>query len=349
MRVGIALVAVAALAASPLHAQDVPSDVTFVLKRSWIEQLLTGGPGGRSVGARWRSSLQMGEHSQVHPAGSDCELHVAAKLPGNRTVGTPSGLVIEPPNVCKLRVPQLAPGGQLGARWTGYFDDHVTGESCEVTGFPRIFSEHAAGGKANSSNPDHVVEIHPATSLSCNGETIDFLPLIKVVPGMKKITDNSTAACLEQRRLFVRLRGGSAQPRYEFLEEGAKGSGGRCGNFVVVDAHLNKDYIRTLSNGNDHVALASVWVGESGPYPLKVYTYAGTPVDSAIATLMANPDEGASLELSLHGLLTYDYFTITQKLQEDKGGGVFGWREILRDFEEVSHPLALVVFGEALP
>ena len=342
--------AIAVLVASQVgFAQDVPSDVTFSLKRAWLEQLLTGGPGGHSVGARWSSQFRMGEHSNVHAVAADCELHVAAKLAGNRTLASPAGIVVEPPNVCKKRVPQLPAGGQLGARWTKYFDDHVTGADCEVAGFPRIFSEHAQGGEANSSNPDHVVEIHPATSIACGGTTIDFLPLITVVPGMKRITDNSAVACVQDRKLHVRMRGGAAQARYEFLEEGAKGGNGRCGNFIVVDAHVSKDYIRALSNGNDHVALARVWIGESGPFPLKIYTYAGTQEDAAIAALLASADESESLEMPLHGLLTYDYFTIAQTLQEDDGNGGFRWKSTMKDYAEVSHPLSLVVFGKASP
>jgi hypothetical protein len=346
----VRLAAIAVLVASQLSsAQDVPSDVTFTLKRAWLEQLLTEGPGGHSVGARWSAQFRMGEHSGVHAVGADCELHVAAKLPGNRTLGSPAGIVVEPPNVCKKRVPQLTPGGQLGARWAKYFDDHVTGANCEVAGFPRIFSEHAQGGEAGSSNPDHVIEIHPATSISCGGTTLDFLPLLTVVPGMRRITDNSAVACLDSRKLYVRLRGGVAQPRYEFLEEGAKGGNGRCGNFIVVDAHVSKEYIRALSNGTDHVALARVWIGESGPFPLKLYTYAGTPADAAIAALLASADESESVEMSLHGLLTYDYFTIVQTLQEDDGSGGFRWKSAMKDYAEVSHPLALVVFGAAIP
>jgi hypothetical protein len=92
-----------------------------------------------------------------------------------------------------------------------------------------------------------------------------------------------------------------------------------------------------------------VWVGESGPFPLKLYTYAGTPVDAAVAQLLASPDESASLELSLHGLVTYDYFTIVQQLQEEDGNGGFRWKGVMKDFEAISHPLALVVFGKAVP
>ena len=168
---------------------------------------------------------------------------------------------------------------------------------------------------------------------------------------MRHITDNSAVACLENRKLFVRQRGSGAQIRFDLLEEGAKGSGGRCGNFIAVDAHISKEFIRPLTNGGDHVSLARVWVGESGPHPLRIYTYSGTRLDSAVARLAADPDSSASLVVPVLGLLTYDYFTIAQTVQEDDGTGRFVWRDAkaLKDFIEVPHPLSLVVFGRAQP
>jgi hypothetical protein len=335
----------------PARAQDpLPSDVSFALKRSFLEVLLTTGPNGRSVGARWTAEMSMGEHSGVHGLAADCELHVAAKLANNRLVGAPRGIVVEPPNVCKRRVPQVAQTGAISSAWTQYFDDHVKNTSCTVTGFPRIFTEHSTGGTVGGtggSNPDHVVEVHPVTQLSCDGSTIDFVPLIQIFPGMRRISDGSARACIEERKLSVRQRGSGDQIRYEFFEEGAKGAGGRCGNFVAVDAHIGKDYLRELSNGADHVALAQVWVGESGPFPLKLYTFKGTPVDDAVAGLLANPDENAQLELSVHGVLTYDYFTIAQAVQDEN----FQWLPAseLKEYKAIRAPLSLVVFGVAVP
>lgn len=113
-----------------------------------------------------------------------------------------------------------------------------------------------------------------------------------------------------------------------------------------MDAHIGKEYIRELTNGGDHVALARVWVGEDGPYPLKIYTYKGTAVDSAIASLMVNTDEYAELNLPLHGLLTYDYFSIVQAIQDPS----FNWlpSSELKVYREVRNPLALVAFGRAV-
>jgi hypothetical protein len=333
-----------------LTGQDpLPSEVTFSLRRSWLDSLLTGGPGGRTVGTRWQATMRLGERSNVHAIASDCELHVAAKMPNNKLLASPAGIVVEPPNVCKRRVPEINQGGAIAEAWRSYFDANVVNKTCTVTGFPRIFSEHAAAGgeDAPPSNPDHVIEIHPVTRMECNGSTIDYIPLVRIFPSMRKISDASARTCIEERRLFVRQRGSGDQIKYEFSEEGAKGSGGRCGNFVAVDAHFDKEYLRELTNGGDHAALARVWVGEDGPFPLKIYTYSGTPVDARLKALFDNPDSTADLQLAVHGVLTYDYFTIAQHLQDEN----FQWLPAaqLRDFKEIRRPLALVVFGTAEP
>ena len=339
----LALALARALAAQP---EPLPSDVSFSLKRSFLEELMTAGPDSHSVGARWSPSLRMGQHSKVHVIASDCELHVAAKLPNNRIVADPPGIVVEPPNICKRRVPIIRQTGGIAAAWTSFFDNSVKNQTCDVTGFPRLFTEHASSGEG-ASNPFHVVEIHPAVSLDCGGTAVDFLPNLRVFPGMSRIKDNSVLVCLGTRKLYVRQRGSGAQIRYEFLEEGGRGSGGSCGNFAVVDAHITKAYLRELSNGGDHVALARVFVGSTGPYPLKVYTYKGTAEDDSIAALIADPDSSAQLELPLHGLFTYDYFTIVQALQDDQSQWLPPTE--LRDYKEVRYPLALIIFGRGAP
>lgn len=342
-----ACLAFATVASAQHPDAALPSDVTFNLRRSYLEQLRTGGVNGSTVGARWSIDLRLGERSNVHTLENDCEIHVAAKVPGNRKLANPSAIVIEPPNVCKRRVPQISQTGSIATAWRNYFDD-VRDDTCKVTGFPRIFSEHAAGGGTTGSNPDHVLELHPVTGLECNGTAINFVEILRYYPGMRAITPNSASACLDQRRLWVRQRGGTADdPRYEFKEAGAKGSGGRCGNFIIVDAYISKEYLRRLAN-DDHTALARVWIGDSGPFALKVYTYATTPVNERIAALMQEPDDDASIELKLHGMLTYDYFTIIRSLQRwSESAQDWEWlpRTDLQAWQEVPNPLSLVVFG----
>ena len=340
------------LVASPpasLAAQPLPSDVTFNLRRDFLEELMSSGPTGRSVGARWKASLFMDERSRVHDIGSDCELHVGARFGNNRKLANPAGIVIEPPNLCKRRLPGVPTGGSIGAAWQSFFDANVIGRTCEVTGFPRVFSEHSAGGEAGGSNPDHVVEIHPVVAMTCGQQSMDFESILRYFPGMRAITEASAEACISDRKLFVRGARVNNRDVYEFAEEGAKGSGGRCGNFVIVDAHFTKDYLRELSNGGDETALARVWIGESGPYALKVYAYKETPVAKRIATFRTSSDTTPDLELTLHGLLTYDYFTIVQTVQRESttSPGTFEWIPLaeLKEWREVRRPLALVVFG----
>lgn len=352
----LVLMALVAFGTRSLSAQDdqIPSDVSFSLRRSFLEMLATGGPGRHSVGARWVDSFSMGEHSAVHALNKDCELHVAVRPASSAIWADPAGIVAEPPNVCKTRLSPVRKTGTIGAAWAAFFDDNVTSQRCEVMGFPRIFTEHSTGaGAGTGSNPNHVLELHPALGLSCGSTNLDFLPMLSAYAGMSKISDASAAECIENRRLFVRQRGSGSGVRYEFGEQGARGNTGRCGNFVLVEATITKEYLRTLTNGGDHVALARVWIGERGPFPLKIYTYKGTAVNDTIAALQANPDSGASIGMWLHGLLTYDYFTILQTVQQARANpdGTRDWRSAseLTDFVEISHPLALVVFGEGHP
>jgi len=343
------LVLLLATPLASLAAQPLPSDVTFNLRRDFLEELMSGGPGGRSVGARWTAALFMDSRSRVHDIGSDCELHVGARFGNNRKLAAPSGIVVEPPNLCKRRLPGVPTGGSNGTAWQGFFDANVIGRTCQVTGFPRVFSEHSSGGSTDGSNPDHVVEIHPVVAMTCGQQAMDFESILLYFSGMRAITPASAEACISDRRLFVRGNRVSNRDVYEFSEEGAKGSGGRCGNFVIVDAHLTKDYLRELSNGGDETALAQVWIGESGPYPLKLYAYKNTPTARRIAAFRTSGEDTTELELTLHGLLTYDYFTIAQALQRESQTtpNTFEWIPMaeVRDWREVRRPLALVVFG----
>src|SRR6266478_9438322 len=89
------IVALAAVViTSPIGAQaagdHIPSDVTFNLRRSFLEELMTTGSTGHSVGARWKETLRMDQHSAVHQLASDCEIHVGAKVQQSSHRG-PSG------------------------------------------------------------------------------------------------------------------------------------------------------------------------------------------------------------------------------------------------------------------
>ena len=332
-RLGVALVT-AGVMFSPgvLLAQDTTEvgdehEVLFWLSSAYLQSLAD------DRGIRYHQSLTMDARSAVHQLAADCEMHVAAQPA--QPLSSPSPIVVEPPNVCKRRLPGVPTTGPIAQAWQGYFDHRVLTQTCDIVGFPRIFSEHREGGTAGSSNPDHVLEIHPALSITCpDSVSLDFLPLLRTYAGMRAITDASAATCVQDRRVYVRKR----QDRYDFAEEGAKGPGGRCGNFVKVEATVHPEFVRTLKSG-DHSAIGWVTMGDNGPFALKLYTYNGTPEDSAVAAIGAGID--VNRILNLHGLLTYDYFTILRALQDDKRE----WLPDIPNWVPIPHPMALVVFG----
>lgn len=323
-----------------LPAQDSTSTdenraMLFSLSETYLHDLAA------SRGIRYKMRVTVDARSAVHPIGQDCEMHFATH--GGTELASPAGIVVEPPNLCKKRLAVIPASGKIGVAWQQYMDRNVVGQECDVVGFPRIFSEHREG-QEHPSNPNHVLEIHPALSISCdNGTALDFFPLLKIYPGMRQISTASAAACLEQRKLWVRKRGS----QYEFAEEGAKGPGGRCGNFIALDATIHRAYVREFDKGadgrGDHSAIAWVTVGAYGPYSLKIYTYRGTPEDDSVAQIAQGirPDR----ILHLHGLITYDYLGIIRAAQDKNRD----WLPEIDSWTEVPHPLALVVFGTSAP
>jgi hypothetical protein len=135
---------------------------------------------------------------KVHTLASDCEIHMAA-TPAD-TLATPPGLVVEPPNLCKFRPEGTTATSEKNLRevvWPNLFDDRVIGKNCQVTGFPRIFTEHAQGA-GDAANPNHVLEIHPATAISCGGSDLAFTGFLKAIKGMHAIKPGTAASRASQ-------------------------------------------------------------------------------------------------------------------------------------------------------
>jgi hypothetical protein len=136
----------------------------------------------------------------------------------------------------------------------------------------------------------------------------------------------------------VRKQAG-ASGRYEFKEQG----GGSCGNFMIVEATaINPEWIKVLPNGGGHSALARVRVDDRGPYTVKLYAYPNSPAD----VILANIATGADMpdHLHLHGMLTYDFFSIMKAVQAN--AAPFGWLSSVPNWKKVAYPLALVMFGD---
>jgi hypothetical protein len=152
-------------------------------------------------------TLEMNARSSVHSLGSDCELHVAGTPVDAEDLAGPPAVVVESPNLCKNK-----PAG--GGKWEKFFDDHVIGETCQVKGFPRIYDEHLAG-EETETNPHHMLEIHPAVTITCGPTTIDATGFLTYYDGMSEIQPSSAAECfstnLEVRKNTRRI-GTSSRP-----------------------------------------------------------------------------------------------------------------------------------------
>ena len=265
-----------------------------------------------------------GRTASVHNPASDCEMHLAGT--SGLKVGFPGKVVVEPPNLCAFKPPNT-----LGTSWGKVFDTYVLKKACTARGYPRLFAEHIKNGKP-PANPPHMVEIHPAMQLTCGTTTIDFANFLTIVKGMTSIQETSADKCLSGYELFVRKTATS----YEFLEHRPN----LCGNFVIIDAVVDPQYVRKIAGG--HSSLAQIWTGDAGPHALKLYTYDGTHEDAAIAAIGTLKDEEPEESMPLHGLLTVDYFSILKTVRNSAGT----WLQ-LPTWTKVNFPLAFIVYGRA--
>jgi len=267
---------------------------------------------------------------RVHTLDADCEIHIAT-TPEGPPLGSLPSVIVEPPNVCKFspRGTHVASESELRNKtWPAYLDTHVMGKTCEVRGFPRIFTEHAQGD-ADPANPNHVLEIHPVLSIKCDGHQLSFSTFLTYIAGMRAIKPSTAASCINQRRLDVRY----AEGLYQFRE-----AGGQCGNFAIVEvSNLNAAWIRRIKGG--HSAIARVTADGTSLETLKIYTLEGTKADSWLAVAMQNGIGNS--RILLHGMFTYDYFSVLKVVRTTDGQ----WTHP-SEWEEVKFPLAFVVFGQ---
>lgn len=308
-----------------IRAQDPDATPTYRLTQTYVRELASQNT------LLFRMPVKIkGRTASVHGVDKDCEMHLAGSA--GMKIGFPGQVVVEPPNLCKN-----APPTALGSSWGGVFDAHVLNADCTAVGYPRLYAEHLENGKP-PANPPHMVEIHPAMALECGTEApISFASFLTIHPGMSAIQDASAEKCLGGFRMWVRRATVSNKPEYQFLEERPS----VCGNFAVVEAVVDPRYVRAVNGG--HSAIAQVWVGEAGPLPLKLYTYANTPEDGTIAAIGTAGNEEPDSTLKLHGMLTVDYFAVLKAARTPNGD----WKA-LSGWTPVKFPLALVVFGRAV-
>jgi hypothetical protein len=313
------LLALVALPCS-ITAQD-NEEYDFAISKGFLAKLV-------GDGIEPTVSVKMNSRTKrVHTLANDCEIHMAA-TPQQWSPGNPPDIVVEPPNVCKFPPPGARRNASATTSWPLFLDTHVMGKTCAVKGFPRIFTEHAQG-KPDPANPNHVFELHPAVSINCDGSELSFSDFLVALPGMRAIKPATAASCIQSRKLEVRFADGEYQLREQ---------GGQCGNFAIVEiGNLNPTWIREIKGG--HSAIARVSADGMSQTTLKIYTLAGSTVDTWLAGVK---QKGlGSARTLVHGMFTYDYFQIVKAVRSRDEE----WTEP-KDWTRVEFPLALVLFGE---
>jgi len=310
----IFLFGLALLAPSAAAAQSPPD---FVLSEAYLHDLARGSAAVVDIPV-----VLTHRTSNVHPLASDCEMHLAG-APTGAALADPSSVVVEPPNLCKFP-PTSGPG------WGAVFDLRVINRNCVATGYPRIFTEHAASGSESGANPNHVLEIHPALRLVCGADVIDFTSDLSYFPGMRSIKPATADDCVRNRT--VSMRYDPSGHRYEFLEDG-----GGCGNFAIAEiGFVEPKWIQTINGG--HNAIARVSLDGQSRTTLKLYTLAGTPADQWLASVKSNglgPNR-----VYVHGMITYDYFAFVKAMRSKTGHWINP-----TTWTKVKFPISLVVFG----
>ena len=315
---GIAVAAVAMFALS-VSGQEPSNAFDFALTRAFLQNLRNG----HTILPTYR--MHIDAHSKLKGVGEDCEMHMAATLATTGLVD-PDAVIAEPPNLC---VNDPAGGGT----WVALADTRFIDKDCRVTGFPRIFTEHATSG-GGASNPNHVFELHPAMKIDCDGTApVDFTPFMAAPEGLRHILPSSAESCIANRTLSVRFKNG----QFEFVQKGGNG----CGNFAILEVtHIHKDWIR--STGGGHSAIARVSADGDARHTLKLYTLVGTAADSWVTQVMGGQSD--TKRHVVHGVLTYDYFSIIKAVTNADGTWIP--TASLKAWKPVGFPLAFIIYGE---
>jgi len=219
-------------------------------------------------------------HSNVHPLASDCELHFGAH--STNFQGDPDGFVLEPMNVCVQPFPGKT--GQSNADWLA-FANQITGTVVIVSGVPRIWPEHLVGGN-EASNPNHAVEIHPLTTVTTGGKTIDFAPNIFAGDFPGGVGEATALKIAQQTTVTVTRIGDSADISFR---------AGTIGNFTVLNIVIDKTTIASDGAGSFRMD-GEVVIDDSTNAPVHIVTAKGSPINTEIGKLKGKHGKNISMQ-----------------------------------------------------
>jgi hypothetical protein len=157
------------------------------------------------------------------------------------------------------------------------FDTKMKDRECDVTGCPRLYTEHMGEDGSNPSNPAHVLEIHRATRIACEGATpLNFIPNFRSVTGLRHIQPGSAHECLSTLRLWVKYH--AEVDHYELFQHRS----GKCGNLAIVEVtSLPREWIQQTGGGR--TAIGRVTANGEDTRTLNLYAVEGTSADEWFA------------------------------------------------------------------
>ena len=198
------------------------------------------------------------------------------------------------------------------AIWKNPFDTKMKNKECDVTGFPRIYTEHLGENGAHPSNPPHVFELHPVTGITCDGETpLNFVPNFRTFASLKHILPSSAHECISTLKLWAKYH--AEVDHYEFSQDRS----GKCGNLAIIEvSSLPREWIQETGGGR--TAIGRITANGEDTRTLKLYAIGGTSIDDWFARTKDGKEQFDDPRL-VHGILTYDYFSIIRALGDVAG------------------------------
>jgi len=255
-------------------------------------------------------------HSGVHAPDADCEMHFGAHAPSFQA--NPSGMVLEPMNVCQEPLP-------TGATWPAFGDSLVAGAPLSATGVARIWPEHLNGGGA--SNPDHAFELHPLLSIAQPGVApLDLSKNVFAGDYHGGVSTESALKILQTTSVSVARNGGMADIQFR--------SGGAVGNFTTLDLSIDRASI-SADTGGSYRMNGEVLVDGDSTVQVRVVSAVGTAINDAVGRMKSAGGDRAPIQDALV------LFSISPEALQT----AFNRSQGPSDQVDLDRPIQLILFG----
>jgi len=281
----------------------------------------------------------------VHIASEDCEIHVGAELV-EQSISDFSGVVLEPPNVCKDK-------SKSRDTWRTFYEG-AKGKTCSATGFVRAWPEHLDSAHGDS-NPKHFMELHPLRELACTpNPKIVLRDKLKAFPDLGYKDAALIDVIFRTFRLWVRRIPHPDSPDLTSVafdyhvcnrEETSCSNRISVPNFTRLTVHPLAGTFRNVVAAAASEEAFKTLIARAKPHPeddsdvgramlTKLYALEGTDFNQALGN-----GSGIQKDFDILGIFTIDPLSVIKTLDAMKQKGSDDWTE-------VPFPIAIIVFGQ---